>query len=56
MNAFNNGGSLFFGIADDQQAIDLANIHEGTEVISEKIRDYMDPALDVELLPLNIEG
>jgi len=50
------GGSLFFGVDNDGVAKGLKDVHHVTEVISMKIRDYMDPLPDVEMIPLEVEG
>ena len=56
VSAFANGlgGSLFFGIDNDRNIIGLENIQTDCETISSKIRDYMDPIPDVELIPIRI--
>ncbi|MBQ7490205.1 MAG: putative DNA binding domain-containing protein [Bacteroidales bacterium] len=56
VSAFANGigGSLFFGVDDDGTTKGLDDIQFVCETISNKIRDYMDPLPDVELIPLNI--
>lgn len=56
--AFANGlgGSLFFGIDNEGIVKGLENIQHVCEIISSKIRDYMDPLPDVEMLPYRIEG
>ena len=58
VSAFANtmGGSLFFGIDSDGSVKGLEDIQHVTEVISQKIRDYMDPLPDVEMIPLEQEG
>ena len=58
VSAFANtlGGSLFFGIDNDGNVKGLEDIQHVTEVISQKIRDYMDPLPDVEMIPLEQEG
>ena len=50
------GGSLFFGIDNDGSVKGLEDIQHVTETISMKIRDYMDPLPDVEMIPLEQEG
>ena len=54
VSAFANtlGGSLFFGVDNDG----LEDIQHMTEAISLKIRDYMDPLPDVEMIPLEVDG
>ena len=58
VSAFANtmGGSLFFGIDNDGNVKGLEDIQHVTETISMKIRDYMDPLPDVEMVPLEQEG
>lgn len=53
ISAFANGsgGSLFFGIDDNGSIKGLSNIQHVCEIISSKIRDYMDPLPDVEIIP-----
>ena len=58
VSAFVNtmGGSLFFGIDNDGSVKGLEDIQHVMEVISLKIRDYMDPLPDVEMIPLEQKG
>ena len=58
VSAFANtlGGSLFFGIDNDGNIKGLNDIQHVTEAISLKIRDYMDPMPDVEMIPLEQDG
>ena len=58
VSAFANtlGGSLFFGVDNDGTVKGLEDIQHVTETISLKIRDYMDPLPDVEMIPLDLEG
>lgn len=58
VSAFANGigGSLFFGIDNDGEVKGLADVQSVCETISSKIRDYMDPLPDVEMLPLEADG
>lgn len=53
ISAFANGsgGSLFFGIDNNGSIKGLSNIQHVCEIISSKIRDYMDPLPDVEIIP-----
>lgn len=53
VSAFANGlgGSLFFGIDNDGVTKGLDNIQHICETISCKIRDYMDPLPEVEMVP-----
>lgn len=50
------GGSLFFGIDNDGIVKGLGGVQHVCEVISSKIRDYMDPLPEVEMIPHNIDG
>ena len=56
--AFANGlgGSLFFGIDNDGVVNGLENVQQVCESISLKIRDYLDPLPNVELIPHRIGG
>lgn len=56
VSAFANGlgGSLFFGLGNDGIVQGLDNVQKVSEAISIKIRDYMDPLPDVEVLPHRI--
>lgn len=56
VSAFANGlgGSLFFGIDNECVVRGLDNVQHVYEVISTKIRDYMDPLPEVEMLPQRI--
>ena len=58
VSAFANGlgGSLFFGIDDDGIVKGLDDVQHVCESISCKIRDYMDPLPDVEMIPQEING
>ena len=58
ISAFANGlgGSLFFGIDNDGVVRGLDDIQHVCETISSKIRDYMDPLPDIEIIPLRIDG
>ena len=58
VSAFANGlgGSLFFGIDDDGIVKGLDDVQHVCESISCKIRDYMDPLPDVEMIPQEIDG
>ena len=53
VSAFANGigGSLFFGIDNDGVVRGLDDVQHVCEVISNKIRDYMDPLPEVEMIP-----
>ena len=50
------GGSLFFGIDNGGIVKGLDDVQHICEVISSKIRDYMDPLPDVEMIPHDING
>ncbi|MDE7338083.1 MAG: putative DNA binding domain-containing protein, partial [Bacteroidales bacterium] len=56
VSAFANGlgGSLFFGVNNEGVVRGLDNVQRVCETISTKIRDYMDPLPDVEMLPQRI--
>ena len=58
VSAFANGlgGSLFFGVDDDGIFKGLDNVQYVCETISSKIRDYMDPLPDVEMIPHRIDN
>lgn len=58
VSAFANGlgGSLFFGIDNDSVVKGLSEVQHICEVISSKIRDYMDPLPEVEMIPHRVDG
>ena len=58
VSAFANGlgGSLFFGVDNDGIVKGLEDVQHVCEAISGKIRDYMDPLPEVEMIPLDIDG
>lgn len=58
VSAFANGlgGSLFFGIGNDGLVKGLNDVQHVCETISSKIRDYMDPLPEVEMIPHNMDG
>lgn len=58
VSAFANGlgGSLFFGIDNDGIVKGLGDVQHVCEVISSKIRVYMDPLPEVEMIPHDIDG
>ena len=58
VSAFANGlgGSLFFGINNDGTVKGLDCVQRACEIISAKIRDYMDPLPLVEMIPLRINN
>ena len=58
VSAFANGsgGSLFFGIDNDGNVKGLDDVQYICETVSSKIRDYMDPLPEVEMIPQAIDG
>ena len=58
VSAFSNGlgGSFFFGVDNDGTVRGLENVQHVCEAISSKIRDYMDPLPEVEMIPQEIDG
>ena len=58
VSAFANGlgGSLFFGIDNDGVVKGLDDVQHVCEAISSRIRDYMDPLPEVEMIPHDIDG
>lgn len=58
VSAFANGlgGSLFFGIDNNGVVRGLDDVQHVCESISVRIRDYMDPLPDVEMIPVAIDG
>lgn len=58
VSAFANGlgGSLFFGVDNDRTIKGLNDMQSVCETISSKIRDYMDPLPEVEMIPQRING
>lgn len=58
VSAFANGlgGSLFFGIDNNGVVKGLDDVQHVCETISSKIRDYMDPLPEVEMVPHVIDG
>ena len=56
ISAFANGlgGSLFLGVSNDGIVQGLDDIQHVCETISSKIRDYIDPLPEVEMIPLRI--
>ena len=58
ISAFSNGlgGSLFYGVDNDGVVKGLDDVQHVCEAISSKIRDYMDPVPDVEMIPHEVEG
>ena len=58
VSAFANGlgGSLLFGIDNDGMVKSLDDVQHVCEAISSRIRDYMDPLAEVEMIPHDIDG
>ncbi|MBO5747448.1 MAG: putative DNA binding domain-containing protein [Muribaculaceae bacterium] len=58
VSAFANGlgGSLFFGIDNDGIVKGLEDVQHVCEAIGCRIRDYMDPLPEVEIIPHDIDG
>ncbi len=58
VSAFANGlgGSLFFGIDNDGIVKGLDGVQHVCESISSRIRDYMDPLPEVDMIPHAIDG
>ena len=58
VSAFANdlGGSLFFGVDNDGIAKGLDDVQHICEAISSKIRDYIDPLPEVEMIPHDMDG
>ena len=58
ISAFANGlgGSLLFGVDNDGVVKGLSDIQHVCELISSKIRDYMDPLPEVEMIPQTVDG
>lgn len=58
VSAFANGigGYLFLGVDNDGIVKGLDDIQHVCETISSKIRDYMDPLPEVEMIPHRISG
>jgi ATP-dependent DNA helicase RecG len=58
VSAFANGlgGSLFFGIDNDGIVKGVDDVQHVCETISSRIRDYMDPLPEVEMIPHDVDG
>lgn len=58
VSAFANGtgGSLFFGIDNDGVVRGLDDIQHVCEMVSAKVRDYLDPMPEVEMIPHVMNG
>ncbi|MBQ5913457.1 MAG: putative DNA binding domain-containing protein, partial [Bacteroidaceae bacterium] len=50
------GGSLFFGIDNDGVVKGLDDVQHVCETISSRIRDYIDPLPEVEMIPHDVDG
>ena len=57
VSAFANGlgGSFFFGIDNDGIVKGLDDVQHVCETINSRIRDYMDPLPEVEMIPHDID-
>lgn len=51
-----NGGTLFFGVADDDEIVGLENIKEDSEFISQKIKERIDPVPQTAMEFESVEG
>ena len=49
------GGSLFFGVDNDGVVKGFNDVQHVCETISSKIRDYMDPLPEVEMIPQTVD-
>ncbi|MBR6972869.1 MAG: putative DNA binding domain-containing protein [Bacteroidales bacterium] len=58
VSAFGNGlgGSILFGIDNDGVVKGLDDVQYVCKTISSKIRDYMDPLPEVEMIPHDMDG
>ena len=58
ISAFANGlgGSLFFGIDNDGIVKGLDDVQHVCDAISIRIREYMDPLPEVEMIPHDMDG
>ena len=58
ISAFANGvgGSIYFGVSDDSIVVGLANAQRSAEQVSELIKARIDPAVNVVLEPLRVDG
>ena len=56
VSAFANGmgGTLFFGVDNDGNVKGIDDIQHVCEIVSSRIRDYLDPLPNVKLIPLRI--
>ena len=57
VSAFANteGGSLFFGVADDGSIVGLNDVRSDAEFISEVVKTHIDPLPDMRLIPFERE-
>ena len=51
-----NGGTLIFGISDDDRIVGLADAESDSEVISEYVKTRLDPVPDIHLEFKNLNG
>lgn len=51
-----NGGTLIFGISDDDRIVGLADAESDSEVISEYVKTRLDPVPDIHLEFKNLDG
>lgn len=51
-----NGGTLIFGISDDDRIVGLADAESDSEVISEYVKTKLDPVPDIHLEFKNLDG
>ena len=51
-----NGGTLVFGISDDDRTVGLADAESDSEVISECVKTKLDPVPDIHLEFKEIDG
>ena len=51
-----NGGTLVFGISDDERIVGLADAESNSEVISECVKTKLDPVPDIHLEFKEIDG
>ena len=58
VSAFANGkgGTLIFGISDDDRIVGLADAESDAEKISEEIKSKLDPVPAVNLEPKEVDG
>ena len=58
VSAFANGvgGSIYFGVSNEGVAVGLANPQQAAEQVSELIKARIEPAVNVVLEPLNVDG